>query len=280
MRFLVGCLTFVLLFPSVLYAANYEIKKITDKVYAALAIPGGKVASNAMFVVTDYEVILAGAHFVPEGIGELITEIGKITSIPVSRVVLTHHHLGFNYVDFDLPAKAELVASTQIWQSLQGELRAFRNPAIVFENSLTLNRGQVSLVLINTGQGHSNGDVVIYMPKESILFASDLFFNETSGYMGDAAILEWGENLEFLQGLAARVIIPGLGKVSDADGLAGFKRFFREFMTEVLRNIEKGNSLAQTKKEFSLAQYKDMPGFTAFLEVNLEHAYKHLKSRK
>jgi glyoxylase-like metal-dependent hydrolase (beta-lactamase superfamily II) len=263
-----------------LYAANYEIKKVTDNVYAAVAIPGGKIASNAMFVVTEYDVILAGAHFVPEGISELLAEIRKITPMPVTRVVLTHHHNGFNYVDFDLPEKTEIVASLQIWQSLKGELREFRNPTIVFENSLTLNRGPVSLVLMNTGRGHSNGDVVIYMPKEGILFASDLFFNETSGYMGDAFVHDWGESLEILEGIDARVVIPGLGKVADADALAGFRRFFKAFMTETLRNIEKGNTLAQTKKEFSLDQYKQMPGFATFFEVNLERAYKQLKSRE
>lgn len=280
MRYLILILSYVLLLPSALHAANYEIKKVTEKVYAALAIPGGKVASNAMFVVTESGVVLAGAHFVKEGIGELLAEIGKITPIPVSQVILTHHHLGFNYVDFDFPAKTEIIVSAQIWQSLKGELREFRNPTTVFETSLTLNRGAVSLVLINTGQGHSNGDVVLYMPKEGILFASDLFFNETVGYMGDASVQEWGENLEFLEGIAANVIIPGLGKVSDAEGLARFQLFYRAFMTEVIRNLEKGNSLAKTKKEFSLEQYKDMPGFRTFLDINLENAYKQLKSHR
>jgi len=280
MRYLAVVLCHLLLLPSLLHAANYEIKKITDKVYAALAIPGGKIASNAMFVVTEYDVVLAGAHFVPEGINELLVEIGKITPVPVTKVVLTHHHSGFNYVDFDFPAKAEIVASLQVWQSLKGELREFGNPAIVFDSTMTLNRGTASIVLISTGQGHSNGDVVLYMPKEGILFASDLFFNETLGYMGDAFVHDWGEGLEMLESFDARIVIPGLGKVTDADGLAGFREFFRAFMTEVLRNIEKGNTLAQTKKEFSLDQYKNMPGFGTFLEVNLERAYKQLKSRE
>jgi glyoxylase-like metal-dependent hydrolase (beta-lactamase superfamily II) len=118
------------------------------------------------------------------------------------------------------------------------------------------------------------------MPKEGILFASDLFFNDMLGYMGEAFVHEWGESLEMLESIEARIVIPGLGKVTDSDGLAVFSKFYRAFMTEILRNIEKGNTLAQTKKEFSLDQYKDMPGFTTFLEVNLERAYKQLKSRE
>lgn len=280
MRYLLIVLSFVLFLPSASIGANYEIKKLSSRVYAALAIPGSRVASNAIFIVTDYEVILAGAHFVQEGITELLAEISKLTPVPVTQVILTHHHRGFNYVDFDFPPKAEIVVSAETWQSLKGELREFRNPALVFENSLTLNRGTLSIVLTSTGQGHSNGDMVLYLPKEGILFASDLFFNNTAGYMGDASIHDWGENLQLLESIGASIIIPGLGQVSNREGLANFKKFYRDFMTEIIRNIEKGNTLAQTKREFSLKQYTEMPGFKTFLDVNLEHAYKQLKSQK
>jgi glyoxylase-like metal-dependent hydrolase (beta-lactamase superfamily II) len=278
-------LTFMLYFllvasvASSVAADNYEIRKIADSVYAALAHPGSKAVSNALFVVTEHEVILAGAHFVREGVEELVREIGKVTPLPVSHVILTHHHHGFNYVDFDLPEKAEVVASAQIWRELTAEMREFRNSNLVFDETLTLNRGGTSLVLLNMGKGHSDGDVVVYLPKEGILFTSDLVFNDTVGYMGEASVLDWGENIERLATIPARIIVPGVGKVTDSGGIARFQKFYRAFMTEVLRNVEKGNSLAQTRKEFSLDAHKALPGFSTFLDVNLERAYKQLKSR-
>lgn len=268
----------LLLFPSWAQGANYEIRKITGSVYAAIALPGGKAVDNAMFVVTGNEVILAGAHFVPEVISELLKEIGKITPLPVSHVVLTHHHRGYNHVDFDFPDKVEVITSVQVWQELSAELREFKNSNTVFENSLTINRGAVSLVLMNMGRGHSAGDLMVYLPKEGVLFASDLFYNDAIGYMGEAFVHDWGENLDYMETIPARVIIPGIGKPSDNAGIAKFRKFYRAFMTEVIRNIDKGNSLSQTKKEFSLDEYKDLPGFDIFLGVNLERAYKQLKS--
>ena len=262
------------------HAALYQISKVSDSVYAAIAQPKGKVASNAFFVVTDYEVILAGAHFIPEGIKELLSGIARITPLPVSQVILTHHHKGINYIDFDLPEKAEIVASVNVWQALKGELREFRNPTVVFESALTLNRGKSSLVIMDTGPGHSSGDVIVYLPKERILFASDLLFNDSVGYMGEASIHEWGENLEMMERLAPSIVIPGVGKVSDSGAIERFRKFYRAFMTEIIRNVEKGNTLAQTKKEFSLQQYKSLPGYDAFLEVNLERAYRQFKSSR
>jgi len=261
-------------------AAQYEISKISGSVYAAVARPEGKVASNAIFVITDYEVILAGAHFIPEGVAELLAEIAKITPLPVNQVVLTHHHKGFNYVDFDLPQKAEVVASVNVWHVLKDETREFRNPTVVFENSLTLNRGKTTMVIIDAGPGHSSGDVIIYLPNEGILFASDLLFNDSFGYMGEAAIHEWGENLELMERLAPVKVVPGVGRVSDGTLISNFKKFYRAFMTEVIRNVDKGNTLAQTKKEFTLTQYKNLPGYNVFIDVNLERAYKQYKSRR
>lgn len=259
-------------------AANYQISRLTDSVYAAVAQPGGKVASNAFFVVTAYEVILAGAHFIPEGVNELLSEIGKITPLPVSQIVLTHHHKGFNFYDFDLPQKSEIVVSVNVWQALKGEHREFTNPSVVFENVLTLNRGNISLIIMDTGPGHSSGDTIVYLPKERILFASDLLFNDTVGYMGEASIHEWGENLDMMERLSPATVIPGVGKVADSRSIERFRNFYRAFMTEVIRNVEKGNTLSQTKKEFSLKQYKSMPGYELFWGVNLERAYKQLKS--
>lgn len=278
-RFLVLLPLLLVFMPAMALAANYEIKKISDSVYAAVAQPEGKAVSNALFVVTGNEVILAGAHFVPEGVDELIREIGKISPLAVSHVILTHHHHGFNYVDFNLPEKAEVVVSTPLWQELTAETREFKNPTTVFDDSVTLNRGATSLVLLDMGRGHSGGDVVLYLPKEGILFASDLVFNDAVGYMGDASVLEWGETIERLESLPARIVVPGVGKVTDGAGITRFKKFYRAFMTEVLRNVEKGNSLNQTRKEFALDAYRDLPGFSSFIDVNLERAYKQLKSR-
>lgn len=278
--FMIILLAAVLLSTADASAALYKISKVSGSVYAAIAEPNGKAASNAFFVVTEQEVILAGAHFIADGIKELLAEIGKITPLPVHKIILTHHHKGFNYIDFDFPEKSEIIASVDVWQALKGESREFKNPAVVYENVLTLNRGKTSLVIMNAGPGHSSGDAIVYLPSERILFASDLLFHDTVGFMGEASIHEWGEALDMMEVLAPAIVIPGVGKVSDIGAIEKFRKFYRAFMTEVIRNVEAGNSFSQTKKEFSLPQFKHLPGYDAFLEVNLERAYKQFKSSR
>lgn len=279
-RFIVVLFSVMILLPGKASASLYQITKVSGSVYAAIAEPNGRAASNAFFVITDYQVILAGAHFIPEGVTELLAEIAKITALPVSQVILTHHHKGFNYLDFDLPEKSEVIASVNVWQALKGESREFKNPSVVYENVLTLNRGKTSLVIMNAGPGHSSGDTIVYLPQERILFASDLLFNDTVGFMGEASIHEWGDSLDLMDKLTPAIVIPGVGKVSDNGAIEKFRKFYRAFMTEIIRNVEKGNTLAQTKKEFSLKQFNTLPGYDLFLEVNLERAYKQFKSSR
>ena len=259
------------------FGAHYEIKKVSDSVYAALALPSGKAGSNAIIIIADYHVILAGSHFVPEAVKQLLQEISRITYFPLREVILTHHHSGYNYLDLDLPANAGIFTSWQTWRALDSEYRRVKNPVTIFDTALTLQRGKLSIVLSNTGKGHSNGDVIVYIPSEDVLFTSDLVFNGVVGYMGNGHMRDWVLTLEMLQSLQAAKVVPGVGGVTDSHGIDRFLLFSRDFMTEVLRHVEMGHNLAQTKKNFSLTKYQDLPGYKTFFNVNIERAYSEFK---
>lgn len=274
-------LTFVfLLLPSLALSANFRFQKIKNGVVAAIAVPGGKAASNCMIILSEYQVTIAGSHFVPETTKELLEYIKSVTPIPVRSIILTHHHRGYNYIDFDLPANAEIIASAQTWQALKSEFRQIRNQITFFDRSLTLKRGNTLIVMNNTVQGHSEGDVFVFLPEENVLFTSDLFFNDVSGYMGDGHFREWIATLELLIGVDARHVIPGLGAVTDSDGIRRFQSFFREFATEILRVASLNVDIEIAKRKFSLPQHDDMPGFKAFFDQNFRRAFTELRELK
>lgn len=276
-RILIVITLFVLILPAVTEAANFRFQRIREGVYAAIAEPGGKAASNCLIIVTNYQVILAGAHFVPETTQELLNYIKTVTPLQVRYIILTHHHRGFNYVDFDLPANAEIIASGQTWQALKSEYRQVKNQITFFDHGLTLMRGNTIIVMNNTEQGHSEGDVFVYLPKEKVLFTSDLFFNDVAGYMGDGHFRDWINALDLLADIDASTVVPGLGEVTNSDGIRRFQEFFRDFSTEVLRLIGKGLSLETARRQFSLPQYAALPGFKTFFDVNFKRAYSELK---
>jgi len=80
-----------------------------------------------------------------------------------------------------------------------------------------------------------------------------------------------------LEAMEARVVVPGLGGVTNSDGIRRFRLFLKDFLTEVLRHQEQGETLKQTKKGFRLPQYEKLPGYKAYFEVNVERAYGQLR---
>lgn len=258
------------------WAGMYDLQKLTDGVYAAVATPGSKATSNALVIVTKYQVMIAGAHFVAEGIKDLVVEIAEITPLPVRYVILTHHHRGFNYVDFDFPANVELVTTWQGAQALKSEYRDVKNPVTYFDKGLTLIREGRSIILSNLDAGHSSGDLILYLPEDKILFASDLLFVDEIGYMGDGHMRDWILNLEMMDKLDVKTVVPGVGPVVDKSGIRRFLNFFKDFMSELLVYSQKGATLDVVEKKFSLDGYKNMKGYDTFMKANIKQAYKEL----
>jgi glyoxylase-like metal-dependent hydrolase (beta-lactamase superfamily II) len=70
----------------------FELKKVADGVYAAIAAPRFKVNSNAAVIVTNDGVIVVDSHSKPSAARALYTEIQGITKNPVKKLVNTHFH--------------------------------------------------------------------------------------------------------------------------------------------------------------------------------------------
>jgi cyclase len=275
--FLAIALFAALTVPVVADAANFRFQKIREDVYAAIAEPGSRAASNCLIVVADYQVILAGAHFTKAATRELIDFVGSITPLQVRYVILTHHHSGFDALDTDFPLNADIITSERTWQVLRKEPGRIKNQVIFFEQGLTIKRGSREVVMTATERGHSEGDVFVYLPEDGVLFTSDLVFNDVGGYMGDGFFQEWIMDLDVLAALEARTVVPGLGAVTNGDGIKRFRSFFRDFTTEVLRLVAKGLDVDAAKREFSLPQFQNMPGFRTFFDANFRRAYNELK---
>lgn len=280
MKLLLLMISLFVLSPFTASAANFKFEKVRGSIYAAIAEPGGKAASNSLIIITSYQVILAGAHFVPETTKELLDFVKTITPVPVRYIILTHHHRGFNYIDFDLPANAEIIASGPTWQALKSEFRQIKNQVTFFDRGLTMKRGNTLIVLSATEKGHSDGDSFVYLPEEGVLFTSDLFYNDVTGYMGDGTFRDWIETLEIMSSIDVHAVVPGLGKVTNAEGILRFQTFFRAFTTEILGLIAKGLEVEAAKRQFSLPQFENMPGYKVFFDVNFRRAYNELKGLK
>jgi len=72
---------------------DFQLVKVADGVYAAIARPGGLASGNAGFVIGNEGVLIFDTFSTPAAIEELIAEIQKLTKLPIKYAVNSHYHL-------------------------------------------------------------------------------------------------------------------------------------------------------------------------------------------
>src|SRR5262249_58495690 len=72
---------------------DFQLVKVADGVYAAIAKPGGLASGNAGFVIGEDGVLIFDTFFTPDALEELIGEIQSLTKLPIKYAVNSHYHL-------------------------------------------------------------------------------------------------------------------------------------------------------------------------------------------
>src|SRR5919201_3498225 len=70
----------------------FELKKVGDGVYAAIAAPAYKVNSNAAVIVTNDGVVVVDSHSKPSAARAVYQQIQAVAKQPVRKIVNTHFH--------------------------------------------------------------------------------------------------------------------------------------------------------------------------------------------
>jgi cyclase len=75
-----------------LAAQQFDIKPVTDGVYAAIAKTTFRTNCNAAIFILSHEVVVVDAESKPSAAREVIAQIRRITDKPVTHLVITHLH--------------------------------------------------------------------------------------------------------------------------------------------------------------------------------------------
>lgn len=98
-------------------------------------------------------------------------------------------------------------------------LLELRLPEIAFERRLVLNGSGGTAELLAFEGGHTGNDVVLYLPREDILFAADLVFVGCHPYLADGDPEHLVRALDQLEALSPRQVVPGHGQVGTAEDI-------------------------------------------------------------
>jgi cyclase len=103
---------------------DFQLVKVADGVYAAIAKPGGVASGNAGFVIGDDGVLVFDTFFTPAAMEELIAEIQTLTKLPLKYAVNSHYHLDHTGGNQVLVARnVPIIAhdNVMIWQTTKNK---------------------------------------------------------------------------------------------------------------------------------------------------------------
>ncbi len=144
-----------------------------------------------------------------------------------------------------------------------------RVPDNVVHGEKNLDGSKHKVRLIEKGKGHTNGDLILYLPDEGILFSGDLVFNQTHPYLGDGYLSEWKQCLKDMQGMKIESLVPGHGNVCGKEGISGMQEYIRN-LEGLCRNAKQESDL---EKITIPAAYENWP-LEDFFVGNLKKIYK------
>jgi len=216
---------------------------------------------------TDGNQVYAGkadiiAHeYVKHAIGDLDVlhrepyQTSQLTNVPARIETLKRRIAGETNAAQKATLERQLTVAQQGWEDLK-EIRP-TPPNVTYSKKKVLDLGKKEVQLLFLGRGHTDGDTVVYLPKEKIVATGDLM-ESTIAYMGDAQFDEWVATLEALKKVDFNLDLPGHGTpFSDKAKITAFQGYLTDLVTQGRRLKAEGKTAEETAQQVDLTKYRD-----------------------
>ncbi len=150
-------------------------------------------------------------------------------------------------------------------------------PDMLVDSIQFLNGPDRTVQLIARGQGHTESDLVLYLPEDKILFTGDLVFNGCHPYIADGDIINWKAWLDYLKSLKVKTVIPGHGPLGDKSILGQMKNYLQDLEIAAGKLVDDRVTEQSFTEAIVPKAYKDW-WFDQFYPSNLRFALESLKA--
>ena len=204
--------------------------------------------------------------------GELLARsIRRVTREPIRWLVLTHHHPDHHFgaiVFRRLGAKVIAHPDRRVLASEAGDdaliadwvrvvgldaMRGFQfadTPDRPVTGTDTLKLGDKVIVITHPGAAHTAGDLMVWLPRERVLFAGDILVEDgvTMVVDGDSGALL--KALAVIDSLNPVVAVPGHGAIPKTAGelVARTRSYITELRAEMKTALEQGVPMGRALK--------------------------------
>jgi glyoxylase-like metal-dependent hydrolase (beta-lactamase superfamily II) len=257
-------LLFLILSPSAFAGGQHSL---SIKVFTSL---DDQFWTNSVIIEGAHEVLLVDAQLTKTNAERVLQEI-KETKKPLSIIYITHEHadhfLGLEVFREAYPS-VRIIANSGVvdrinkvcqekidkWKTILGSGATSHVVAIEqFDNFIKFESSRIE-VLRNI-QGDTNENTMLWIPRQRILIAGDVLFNNMHVYTAETdskARRKWLNSLQKIRELKPSVVIPGHSKVGaalDASTAVDFTENYLLVFEEELQKAKDPDGLINAMKE-------------------------------
>lgn len=181
--------------------------------------PGGNVGVR----VTGDGVVLVDNKFARNH-DAIMGHVQSVTEEPITYVVGTHHHGDHMGGNPQFSTHAQIIGhENNRTNMIRGDQPS--PPTIVFAEETSIFVGAAEVRAYHFGQGHTNGDAIVYFPDLRAIHGGDLLHGTAPfiDYANGGSSKAWISTLDGALALDWDVAIPGHGAVMTRADVQGFR---------------------------------------------------------
>ncbi len=148
-----------------------------------------------------------------------------------------------------------------------------RPPNLTFAKRLVFHGTERSAELIEFAGGHTESDIVLFLPQEGIAFMSDLLFIEHQPYLGGGDPGRMLEILEAVADLAPGLLVPGHGPIGTAESLKPMRQYILT-LDGLARKMVGNGEAEETIDTMAIPKPYDDWLFASFFPVNMHFLFQ------
>lgn len=192
----------------------------------------------------------------------LLEAVSETTDKPIRYVIDTHFHGDHSHGNGRFTALgAEVVAADAARESFDRAERDFQRakenrktaydgidfvaPMIWFAREMIIEDDGQRVELLYLGPAHTDGDTLVWLPGQGVLFSGDVVAKDHLTFLGDGNIESWIEVLAQLEQLPVRVLVPGHGPLGDMETIRKQRSFLTDLRDAVFAQVDAGVSDAE-----------------------------------
>ncbi len=245
-----------------------RLVRLTDNVYGYEEIRAPGFTTVSLVVIGSNGILIADGQGSVQATQTMLTKIHEVSPLPVRWYVVGSDHGDHTAGNSALPKNITYTVSPASKLQLEKDAKGATPPRVVIvpptamtSNSEIIDVGGTTVHVLNLGRAHTGGDILVQLPKEKILFMSEVFLNRVFPAMRSAYPTEWVHTIDNALALPIDRYVPGHGFIeapkASREELIVFKGALVAVIKEVTRLHTLGLSVDDAIKQANWGEYKE-----------------------